>query len=182
MIRLYLIVLSVFLLTGCASSNNSDLISILDINKKLESLESRISKTEKKVDEFSIIALSLAKQNEDTFPKKETMKSDDIYSSVGVSSVKYDDDINPTNELDKYLFISNLDKKTFEFEKTQFILKRNAIVFNNKGEEIMLLRKDTIIESSYRINKYFLIDSYIFQNNFFVPNGELFISEENFLD
>jgi hypothetical protein len=180
-INLFLVIIFTFI--GCTSTtNNQDLISVLEINKKLESLENRIEKTEKRVEDFSVILNSISKQDPDAFPKKEAMKSDDIYSSVSASSVAYTDDINPTNDFKKYLFINNLDKKTFEFDRTQFKLLRNAIVFNKKGEEVMLFRKETIIESSYRINKYFLIDSYIFEGNIFVPNSDIFVSEENFMD
>lgn len=61
-------------------------------------------------------------------------------------------------------------------------MKQNAIIYDKKAEEIMLLKKGTIIESSYRVNKYFLIDIYNVNKNYSIPTTELFISEEAFLD
>lgn len=181
----YLISFCIFLfLTGCASvkNNEEDMISVLDINKKIQELESRMIKTEKKVEEFSVIALAMAKKEKIEFPLDETSKISEIQTNVEVVSVTKTMPLRPVQEIDSFLFIKNLDKKTYDFKRTPFEVKRNAIVYNKKGEEVLLLRKGTIVESSFRINKYFQIDAYNYNEDYHMPNTELFISEETFLE
>ncbi|QOG11632.1 hypothetical protein [Arcobacter sp. FWKO B] len=182
--KIYLIVFFVFFVVGCSSTttNQNDLISVLDINKKLQELDARITKTEQKVDEFSVLATSWAKRESMDFPVKETIDFDSSYASAEVVSTNKVEPLEVVKDIDNYLFITNIDKKTYDFDRVPFEIKRNSIVFNKKGEEVLLLRKGTVIESSYRVNKYFQIDSYNYNGNYYIPNTELFISEESFLE
>lgn len=180
--KYFLLILCVFFV-GCAGSSNQqeDLINVLDINKKLQELENRIAKNEKRVDEFSVIATSWAKKEKVDFPVAENSKLASTYASVNIVNSVKREPLVPEKELEPYLFISHLDKKTFDFKRIPIELQRDAIVYNKKGEEVLLLRKSTIIESSYRVNKYFQIDAYNYNNDYHMPNIELFISEEAFL-
>lgn len=179
----YLFLVSYLFFVGCAGVNNQqeDLISILDVNKKIQELENRIARNEKRVDEFSVIATSWAKKEKIDFPVDENSKLASTYASVNVVNSVKREPLLPQTELEPYLFITHLDKKTFDFKRIPIELKRDAIVYNKKGEEVLLLRKSTIIESSYRVNKYFQIDAYNYKNDYYMPNIELFISEEAFL-
>jgi hypothetical protein len=176
--------LVLILFTGCASrgDNEKEMISVLDINKKIQELESRMTKTEKRVEEFSAIALALSKKEQMEFPIDETSKLAQTYISVEVVNRTKREPLVPTKQLDSFLFVNNLDKKIYDFKRTPFEVKRNAIVYNKKGDEVLLLRKGTIVESSFRINKYFQIDAYNFKGDYYMPNTELFLSEEVFLD
>lgn len=183
--RKFLLMLGVIVfITGCTQKygNEKEMISVLDINKKIQELELRVSKTEKRVEEFSVIAMALAKKEKMEFPVDETSKLAQTYASVEVVNREKRAPLLPTNQLDAFLFISNLDKKTYDFSRTPFEIKRNAIVYNKKGEEVLLVRKGTIVESSFRINKYFQIDAYNYNGDYYMPNIELFISEEAFLE
>lgn len=184
MIRILLILSLMLFVVGCTQKygNEKEMISVLDINKKIQALELRVSKTEKRVEEFSVIALAIAKKEQMEFPVDETSKLAQTYASVEVVNKEKREPLLPTSQLDSFLFISNLDKKTYDFSRTPFEIKRNAIVYNKKGEEVLLLRKGTIVESSFRINKYFQIDAYNFSGDYYMPNTELFVSEEAFLE
>jgi hypothetical protein len=176
-----------FFLTGCATkiANEKEMITVLDINNKLKELENRIVKTEKKVDDFSVIARAWAKRESLEFPIEQTTK---LFSTQAPQANVHQVNSNaiqapkPKQNIDAFLFIKNLDKKQDDFKRTAFLLKRNAIVYNKKGEEVLLLRKDTVVESSFRVNKYFQLDGYYYNQNYYNPNTELFISEEAFLD
>ena len=184
MIKFIVIMCTVILLAGCASRNDNEkeMISVLDINKKIQDLESRMTATEKRVEEFSVIALAISKKEKMEFPVDETSKLAQTYISVEVVNSTKKEPLPPTKQLDSFLFIHNLDKKIYDFKRTPFEVKRNAIVYNKKGDEVLLLRKGTIVESSFRINKYFQIDAYNFKGDYYMPNTELFVSEEVFLD
>lgn len=172
------------LFTGCVDkySNEQEMISVLDVNKKIQELELRMSKTEKRVEEFSVIALAFAKKQNLEFPVVETSKIAQTHANVEIVNHNKKEPLTPTQDLNSFLFISNLDKKTFDFPRTPFEVRRNAIVYNKKGEEVLLVRKGTIIESSFRINKYFQLDAYNYKGDYYMPNTELFISEEAFLE
>lgn len=164
--------LFVLIVSGCTSKDKY--IDIYEFNKKLENLEKRVDKTEKKVDQFSVLAKALV--NNDRVEKiqdKETLALIGVYSDENINIIK-------GQKLKRYLFIDNLDKKTDSFEKVFFKLKEDSIVFNKSGKEVVLLKKGTIIQSSYRVSKYFLIDRYIIDKKSFVPNIDIFVSEENF--
>lgn len=168
------ILLATFL-SGCmyTNSNESETLTVLEANKKIDDLEKRMSKIEKLNDELSVIII--AKKDKIDFPLIEdstNLKRNDIKIEL----------LEPTLELNKYLFLKNLDKKVYDFKRTAFLMKQNAIIYDKKGEEILLLKKGTIIESSYRVNKYFLIDIYNVNKNYSIPTTELFVSEEAFLD
>ncbi len=184
MIKICMILGVLFFLTGCANKyeNEEAMISVLDVNKKILELEQRMNKTEKKVEEFSVIALAFAKKQNLEFPVDETSKIAQTKANVEIVNHNKKEPLTPTKELNSFLFITNLDKKTFDFPRTPFEVKRNAIVYNKKGEEVLLVRKGTIIESSFRINKYFQLDAYNYKGDYYMPNTELFISEEAFVD
>lgn len=184
MIKFFIPFSLIIVLAGCANKygNEQEMISVLDVNKKIQELELRMSKTEKKVDEFSVIALAFAKKQNLEFPVDETSTTAQTRANVEIVNRNKKEPLTPTKELNSFLFITNLDKKTFDFPRTPFEVKRNAIVYNKKGEEVLLVRKGTIIESSFRINKYFQLDAYNYNGDYYMPNTELFISEEAFVD
>lgn len=86
MIRILLILSLMLFVVGCTQKygNEKEMISVLDINKKIQALELRVSKTEKRVEEFSVIALAIAKKEQMEFPVDETSKLAQTYASVEV--------------------------------------------------------------------------------------------------
>jgi hypothetical protein len=182
-----ILILMVFFFAGCATktANEKEMITVLDINNKIKELENRIIKTEKRVDDFSVIARAWAKRESLDFPVKQTQElfsAQSTHTNVNMVNSNAIEAPVAQKNIDAYLFIKNLDKKQDDFKKTAFLIKRNSIVYNKNGEEVLLLREGSVVESSFRINKYFQLDGYYYDQNYYIPNVELFISEEAFLD
>lgn len=103
-IQFFLPILFATFLSGCIYTNNneSETLTVLEANKKIDDLEKRMSKIEKLNDELSLIILR--KKEKKDFPL--------IEDSTNLKKLDIKIDLlEPTLELDKYLFLKNLDKK-----------------------------------------------------------------------